>query len=139
MSKQTSPATHIFEGLMGVSEILTVVVARGTVLIFLSMDTPMMRRLHGQPFNKQYREARATDLATQVICQSLYTKEQPEKLMFSSLGSNILVCSDMEDNGCEEGTYLGHILSHTPSYRFLDEGHSESHPFVQDFRQCYRS
>ena len=47
---------------MGASEIHTVGVARGTALIFLSMDTPTMRRLHGQPFNKQYREARATDL-----------------------------------------------------------------------------
>jgi hypothetical protein len=64
---------------MGVSEILTVVVARGTALIFLSMDTAMMRRLHGQPFNKQYREDRGNkSLVTD------YMPKTPEKHLLSS-------------------------------------------------------
>jgi hypothetical protein len=60
MRQQIDLVTHIFEGLMGVSEILTVEVARGTALIFLSVDTAMTRRSHGQHFNKQYSEDRCT-------------------------------------------------------------------------------
>jgi hypothetical protein len=58
MRLQIGHATHIFVGLMGVSEILIIVVSRGTARISLLMGTTMMRRLHGQPFNKQYSKAR---------------------------------------------------------------------------------
>ena len=59
---------------MAVSEILTVEVARGIALIFLSMDTAMMRRSHGQHFNKQYREDRGTDRGN----KSLVTDYMPK-------------------------------------------------------------
>jgi hypothetical protein len=68
---------------MGVSEILTVEVARGTALISLSMDTAMMRRLHGQHFNKQFREDRGTDRGNKSSVAD-YMPKIPEKHMLSS-------------------------------------------------------